>query len=110
MRLNLPDQPGVIELQHVPVGPKTLLPHWSVEAGSLWVLLGPVGSFKTSILDILAGHGAVAAGASVCIGGTMSYAPQAPWIQQATIKENIVCSEVWNPSRYVAPPSRSGNV
>ena len=45
MRLTLTSQPGVIELQQLPVGPKTVLPHWRVEAGSLWVLLGPVGSF-----------------------------------------------------------------
>jgi ABC-type multidrug transport system fused ATPase/permease subunit len=101
-RLALPSQPGVIEVQQLPVGPKTVLPHWRVEAGSLWVLLGPVGSFKSSILDILAGHGNVADGASVRIGGTMSYAPQVAWIQQATIKSNIVCSEDWNQSRYQA--------
>ena len=30
----------------------------------------------------------------------MSYAMQSPWMQQATIKDNIVCCEPWNEERY----------
>ena len=30
----------------------------------------------------------------------MSYAPQVPWMQQATIKENIVCCEPWDAARF----------
>jgi len=30
----------------------------------------------------------------------MSYAPQVPWLQQATIKDNIVCCEPWDPIRF----------
>jgi ABC-type multidrug transport system fused ATPase/permease subunit len=30
----------------------------------------------------------------------MSYAPQVPWLRQATIKENIICSEPWDESRF----------
>jgi ABC-type multidrug transport system ATPase subunit len=78
------------------------MPNWRAEAGSLWVFLGPVGSFKSSVLEMVAGHSAIAAGASVSFGGTMSYMPQAAWILQATIRENIVCNETWNESRFNA--------
>jgi len=32
----------------------------------------------------------------------MSYAPQVPWLQQTTIKDNIVCCEPWDAARYKA--------
>ena len=32
----------------------------------------------------------------------MSYAPQVPWLQQATIRDNIVCCESWDPVRFNA--------
>jgi ABC-type Mn2+/Zn2+ transport system ATPase subunit len=102
MRQRLTELPGCVELEQLPVGPKTVLRKWRAEAGSLWVLLGPVGSFKSTILEILAGHTSVAGGAAVRFSGTMSYAPQLNWIQQTTIKDNIVCFEPWNERRYKA--------
>lgn len=101
-RQRLTELPGVVELEQLPVGPNTVLHKWRAEAGSLWVLLGPVGSFKSTILEILAGHASVAGSAAVRFGGTMSYAPQLHWIQQTTIKDNIICFEPWNERRYKA--------
>lgn len=103
-RLALPSHPGVVEFRQLPVGPKTVMAKWRAEAGSLWVFMGPVGAFKSTILEMLAGHGGIPAGASVSFGGRMSYMPQAAWIQQATIKENIVCNEAWNEDRFVYHP------
>jgi hypothetical protein len=100
----LASQPGVVELLQLPVGPKTVIDKWRADAGSLWVFLGPVGAFKSTILEKLAGHGDIPAGASVSFGGRMSYMPQAVWIQQATIKENIVCNEAWDEDRYAFHP------
>ena len=54
------------------MGPASTLSKLRVEPASLWVLLGPVGSFKSTILELLAGHRHVAAGASVRIGGGWS--------------------------------------
>lgn len=101
-RQTLASEPGVVQLQRVPLGSNTIMSSWRAEAGSLWVFLGPVGSFKSSVLEVVAGHSAIAAGASVSVGGTMSYMPQAAWIQQATIRENIVCNETWDESRFNA--------
>jgi ATP-binding cassette subfamily C (CFTR/MRP) protein 1 len=32
----------------------------------------------------------------------MSYAPQVPWLQQTSIKNNIICCEPWDAARYRA--------
>jgi len=93
---------GVVQLLQLPVGPKTVLRNWKAEQGSLWVLQGPVGSFKSTILECIAGHGVIAPGARVRVGGSMSYAPQVPWLQQTSIKHNILCNEAWNEARYKA--------
>ncbi len=47
-----------------------------------------------------AGHRHFVSSALLRVGGTMSYAPQVPWMQQATIKENIVCCEPWDAARF----------
>jgi ABC-type Mn2+/Zn2+ transport system ATPase subunit len=47
-----------------------------------------------------AGHRHFVSSASLLVGGTMSYAPQVPWMQQATIKDNIVCCEPWDAARF----------
>ncbi len=46
---------GVVHLVNVPVGPNGCLKEWRAESGSLWVLQGPVRSFKTTLLDCIAG-------------------------------------------------------
>jgi hypothetical protein len=38
--------PGFLELINFPVGPTTVLKEWRVIPGSLWILQGPVNSFK----------------------------------------------------------------
>ncbi len=47
-----------------------------------------------------AGHRHFVSSAILRVGGTMSYAPQVPWMQQATIKDNIVCCEPWDAARF----------
>ena len=57
------------------------------------ILQGPVKSYKSTILKTLAGHYPVPKSAAVCIGGSVSYAPQHPWMCQSTIQDNIVSFE-----------------
>jgi hypothetical protein len=49
-----------------------------------------------------AGHYPLSAGSEVHIAGRMSYAPQVAWLQQASIKSNIICCEPWDEARYKA--------
>jgi ABC-type transport system involved in cytochrome bd biosynthesis fused ATPase/permease subunit len=45
----------LVHLLHLPVGPKSLLREWRAEPGSLWVFQGPVRSYKTTLLECIAG-------------------------------------------------------
>jgi ABC-type multidrug transport system fused ATPase/permease subunit len=44
-----------VQLVNVPCGPSSVIEQWCAEAGSLWVLQGPVRSFKTTLLETIAG-------------------------------------------------------
>jgi hypothetical protein len=44
----------------------------------------------------------LSAGSEVHVVGKMSYAPQVAWLQQASIRDNIICCEPWDEPRYKA--------
>jgi ABC-type multidrug transport system fused ATPase/permease subunit len=46
---------GVVQVVDLPVGPSSVLKEWSTQSGSVWVFQGPVRSFKTTILECIAG-------------------------------------------------------
>ena len=93
--------PGAVEIENLPVGPnKSILESWKAQPGELWIFQGPVRSYKSTLIETIAGHYPVPSSACVRVGGRVSYAMQQPWMQQATIKDNIVCCEPWNEERY----------
>lgn len=60
-----------------------------IPEGSLAAVVGPVGSGKSSFLSALLGemekiHGKVA------VKGSLAYVPQQAWIQNLTLRENIL--------------------
>ncbi|XP_061604278.1 multidrug resistance-associated protein 1 isoform X2 [Phyllopteryx taeniolatus] len=65
---------------------------------SLVAVVGLVGSGKSSLLSALLGEMDKLEG-SVAVKGSVAYVPQQPWIQNSTLKENIIfgqdMSEVW---------------
>jgi hypothetical protein len=46
---------GVVQVVDLPVGPSSVLKEWSSKSGSVWVFQGPVRSFKTTLLECIAG-------------------------------------------------------
>ena len=60
-----------------------------------------------TLLETIAGHFPIPSDASVRVGDRVSYAMQQPWVQQATIKDSIVCCEPWDKQRYQQVPSPS---
>lgn len=46
---------GVVQVANLPVGPNSVLKEWSAQSGSVWVFQGPVRSFKTTLLECIAG-------------------------------------------------------
>ncbi|KAF8747849.1 ABC transporter transmembrane region [Rhizoctonia solani] len=63
----------------------------TVRKGELIGVLGRVGSGKTSLLSAVVGE-MIREDGVVKINGRIAYAPQNPWIMNATIRENILFS------------------
>ncbi|TFK19762.1 cadmium ion transporter [Coprinopsis marcescibilis] len=71
----------------------------SVPKGSLVGIVGKVGSGKSSVLQGIIGEMRRTRG-QVIIGGDIAYVPQVPWIQNATLRENIVFGQKDSETRF----------
>jgi ABC-type multidrug transport system fused ATPase/permease subunit len=92
---------GAVQVENLAVGPSgSVIKQLHVAPGSLVILQGPVKSFKSTILKTLAGHVSLLESETVRIGGTVSYAPQTPWMCQTTIQDNIISFEPLDQHRY----------
>ncbi|KAF8751844.1 ABC transporter transmembrane region [Rhizoctonia solani] len=85
----------------------------TVRKGELIGVLGRVGSGKTSLLSAVVGE-MIREDGVVKINGRIAYAPQNPWIMNATIRENILFSHRYDEEFYnlvldgiLRPASRS---
>ncbi|KAG0025021.1 hypothetical protein BGZ82_010268, partial [Podila clonocystis] len=67
--------------------------------GALVAVVGPVGSGKSSLLQALVGNMTRSRG-TIVRGTTVSYASQTPWIQNASIRDNILFDAEYHPERY----------
>ncbi|XP_062841096.1 multidrug resistance-associated protein 1 [Trichomycterus rosablanca] len=70
-----------------------------VPEGALVAVVGQVGSGKSSLLSALLGEMHRQDG-SVSVRGSVAYVPQQAWIQNATLRENIVFGQQKNESSY----------
>ncbi|XP_061472000.1 ATP-binding cassette sub-family C member 3 isoform X2 [Rhineura floridana] len=73
--------------------------NWLVPSGSLVAVVGHVGCGKSSLMSALLGemeklHGEVA------VKGSVAYVPQLAWIQNATLKDNILFGHLHNEQKY----------
>lgn len=73
----------------------------SIPRGSLTAIVGSIGSGKSSLLQGLVGEMRRTEG-KVTFSGTTSLCAQSPWIQNATVRENIVFGQPWDENRYWA--------
>ncbi|GLJ46587.1 hypothetical protein SUGI_0981760 [Cryptomeria japonica] len=62
-------------------------------------ICGPVGSGKSSILSCILGKMTKISG-EVKVRGRTAYVSQSPWIQSATIQENILFAKAMDEIRY----------
>jgi len=75
--------------------------HIDIPRGSLTMVVGPVGSGKSSLLAALLREADAIKGASVFLPGPVAYAAQVPWIMNATLKVNVECgSQFIEEGRY----------
>ncbi|KAF9448313.1 ABC protein [Macrolepiota fuliginosa MF-IS2] len=70
-----------------------------VKRGSLTAVVGRVGSGKSSLLQGLIGEVRMLSG-KVTFGGELAYCPQVAWIQNATLRENILFGRPYDEERY----------
>ncbi|TDL20835.1 ABC protein [Rickenella mellea] len=71
----------------------------NIPRGQLFAIVGPVGSGKSSLLQGLIGEMRKVSG-SVTFGGTVGYCPQTAWIQNATVRDNILFGQPFDEDRY----------
>jgi ABC-type multidrug transport system fused ATPase/permease subunit len=70
-----------------------------VPKGALVGIVGPVGAGKSSLLNALVGELKALSG-RVVFGGAMAYCPQQAWIQNATVRDNILFGAPYDSGRY----------
>lgn len=91
--------------------PKSILPSCFLKLdeidffpGTLNVIIGEVASGKSSFLSAILGEMNVdhckENGGSVIIRGSISYCAQVPWIQNATVRENIIFGNDFDQAKY----------
>jgi ABC-type multidrug transport system fused ATPase/permease subunit len=68
--------------------------------GKLVAIVGSVGSGKSTILNSLVGETKLMSG-TLKMSGTIGFAPQQAWIQNATVKENILFGQPYDHQRYL---------
>eukprot|EP00750_Incisomonas_marina_P031430 INCI8140.1.p1 GENE.INCI8140.1~~INCI8140.1.p1 ORF type:complete len:1674 (+),score=297.41 INCI8140.1:503-5524(+) len=72
---------------------------FSVAAGELCVIIGRTGSGKSGLMSALIGDLPVDKGV-VALNGSVAFAAQSPWIQNATVRDNILFGRPFEPEWY----------
>uniref|UniRef100_A0A093XXB2 Oligomycin resistance ATP-dependent permease YOR1 n=1 Tax=Talaromyces marneffei PM1 TaxID=1077442 RepID=A0A093XXB2_TALMA len=67
--------------------------------GELVAIVGAVGSGKTSLLSAIVGEMRKTSG-QIILGGSKAYCPQHAWIQNTTIRDNIIFGKPFDPEWY----------
>ena len=73
----------------------------SIPRGGLIAIVGAIGSGKSSLLQGLMGEMRRTEG-KVIFSGSTALCAQTPWIQNATVRENILFGQPWDEERYWA--------
>jgi ABC-type bacteriocin/lantibiotic exporter with double-glycine peptidase domain len=70
-----------------------------VKPNKLIAIVGKVGSGKSSLLSALLGEMSLIEGQTK-IRGSLAYVPQQAWIQNATVRANILFGKEFHPEKY----------
>ncbi|KAF0684084.1 Aste57867_23930 [Aphanomyces stellatus] len=73
--------------------------HLTIQQGAFVVVHGAVGQGKSTLCSILVGECAKLTG-SVFVGGDVAYFTQQPWIQNTTVRENILFGKPYDRVKY----------
>jgi len=75
--------------------------HFEAKSGELIMVVGPVGSGKTSLLASFLSEMELVKG-SIQMGGKVAYVPQLAWILNASVRNNIIMHLPYDEARYNA--------
>lgn len=80
---------------------KTSLTNIELKAapGSLTMVVGSVGSGKSSLLSALIGHMSKRDG-KVSVGGKIAYVAQTAWVMNETLQDNVIMGSEMEPEKY----------
>ncbi|KAI6025624.1 P-loop containing nucleoside triphosphate hydrolase protein [Pisolithus orientalis] len=71
----------------------------NIPRGQLVAIVGPVGSGKSSLLQGIIGEMRKVSG-HVSFGGRIAYCPQTAWIQNTTLRENVLFGQFFDEEKY----------
>lgn len=71
----------------------------AIPRGRLTAIVGPIGSGKSSLLQGIVGEMRKVSG-HVSVGGRVAYCSQTAWIQNATLRENVLFGQPFDEERY----------
>jgi ATP-binding cassette subfamily C (CFTR/MRP) protein 1 len=72
-----------------------------IPRGKLTIIVGPTASGKSSLIGAMVGEADTKPGAHVIHRGTMAYVPQDAWIQNATVRNNILFAAPFDEEYYI---------
>ncbi|ERL84841.1 hypothetical protein D910_02265 [Dendroctonus ponderosae] len=70
-----------------------------IPEGKLCAIIGPVGSGKSSVLQLLIGELSPSSG-KIQIGGSLSFSSQEPWLFAASVRKNILFGKPYDSTLY----------
>jgi ABC-type multidrug transport system fused ATPase/permease subunit len=71
-----------------------------VKKGELCVVHGSVGSGKSGLMDALIGDMPCESGGSVVIDGRIAFTAQVPWLQDRSVRDNILFGQPYDEADY----------
>ncbi|CAM5999084.1 unnamed protein product, partial [Sphagnum balticum] len=71
-----------------------------VQKGSLVAIVGRIGSGKSSLFSAIMGEMYQTKGEQITLDGRLAYVPQTAWIQNCTIKKNVIFTSDFNEEKY----------
>ncbi|GLC36807.1 hypothetical protein PLESTM_000504000 [Pleodorina starrii] len=88
---------------HHPSNPNWHLhvPRFDVRPGQVVAVVGRIAAGKSSLVQAILGN-MVKEHGSQQVGGRISYVPQNPWLQNLSIRDNVLFGEAWDENKYEA--------